>query len=314
MQYYDIVGDIHGHATQLESLLMTMDYQLLDGTYKHQIRKAIFVGDFIDGGKENRKVIEIVKSMVKNNTALAIMGNHEFNAICYATHHNERADEYLRPHNEENFNQHETFLSEFPLGTKRHAEAINWFKTLPVYLDLKHLRIIHACWHEPSLIELNESLNDDKTIPDSMYITGTDRSHQDYFAIENTIKGVEQTLPKGMKFITKGKERTEIRVKWWCQSEPSYINLALSVPESLKKQLPDKLVQPKPFIYSDECPVFFGHYWMTGEPSVQSDFVACVDYSVAKGGELTAYRWSGEKKLKTENFINSQSKLKGINS
>ena len=311
MQYYDIVGDIHGHATQLEILLSTMGYQLKDGAYQHQTRKVIFVGDFIDGGKENGKVIEIVKSMVENNTALAVMGNHEFNAICYATPHPERFDEYLRPHKKGNFDQHEAFLKEFPFGSIKHVEAIQWFKTLPVYLDLGGLRIIHACWHIPALAVLNESLNDNNTMPESMYITGTDKKNPDYHAIEKTIKGVEQKLPQGMYFKDgKGKERTDIRVKWWCQSKASYRNLALSVPDSLKVQLPDSLVKPKPFIYSDECPVFFGHYWMTGEPNVQSEFVACVDYSVAKGGDLTAYRWNGEKKLKQENFISAQSKGK----
>jgi hypothetical protein len=30
--------------------------------------------------------------------------------------------------------------------------------------------------------------------------------------------------------------------------------------------------------------------------------VACLDYSVAKGGNLVAYRWSGEKELTEKNF------------
>jgi hypothetical protein len=33
------------------------------------------------------------------------------------------------------------------------------------------------------------------------------------------------------------------------------------------------------------------------------DNVACVDYSVAKGGILVAYRWDGEKKLSHKNFV-----------
>jgi hypothetical protein len=33
--------------------------------------------------------------------------------------------------------------------------------------------------------------------------------------------------------------------------------------------------------------------------------VACLDYSVAKGGFLCAYRWNGEQKLRNENFVSN---------
>ena len=33
---------------------------------------------------------------------------------------------------------------------------------------------------------------------------------------------------------------------------------------------------------------------LTGTPALLSDKVACVDYSVAKGGKLVAYRWDSE--------------------
>jgi hypothetical protein len=44
-------------------------------------------------------------------------------------------------------------------------------------------------------------------------------------------------------------------------------------------------------------PVLFGHYWFTGRPEVISPRFACVDYSVANGGPLVAYRWDGESEL-----------------
>ena len=55
----------------------------------------------------------------------------------------------------------------------------------------------------------------------------------------------------------------------------------------------------------DQKPVFIGHYWMSPRngPSLLADNVTCLDYSVAKGGKLVAYRWSGEPKLHAENFI-----------
>jgi hypothetical protein len=51
-------------------------------------------------------------------------------------------------------------------------------------------------------------------------------------------------------------------------------------------------------------PVFVGHYWLSAQhPNVLADNVACLDFSVAKGGFLCAYRWNGEKKLSNDNFV-----------
>jgi hypothetical protein len=50
-------------------------------------------------------------------------------------------------------------------------------------------------------------------------------------------------------------------------------------------------------------PVFVGHYWLGGEPKLLAANVACVDYSVARGGALCAYRWNGEQKLDERNLV-----------
>ena len=56
---------------------------------------------------------------------------------------------------------------------------------------------------------------------------------------------------------------------------------------------------------ASEPPVLFGHYWMPGdcEPVPLAHNVACLDYSVAKGGRLCAYRWNGEATLRREGFV-----------
>jgi hypothetical protein len=45
---YDIVGDLHGYAARLESLLTAMSYAKRDGVWSHPERRAIFVGDYVD--------------------------------------------------------------------------------------------------------------------------------------------------------------------------------------------------------------------------------------------------------------------------
>jgi hypothetical protein len=49
--------------------------------------------------------------------------------------------------------------------------------------------------------------------------------------------------------------------------------------------------------------VFFGHYWLTGTPLLQTPRAACVDYSVGKGGPLVAYRFDGEPELAADHFV-----------
>jgi hypothetical protein len=57
----------------------------------------------------------------------------------------------------------------------------------------------------------------------------------------------------------------------------------------------------------NEPPIFVGHYWMNkadgDHPARLADNVACLDYSVAKGGDLVAYRWSGEHVLDDRSFF-----------
>lgn len=129
---YDIIGDIHGHADKLEGLLIKLDYEMKDGFYQHNNRKVVFVGDFIDRGTQNRRVVEVVRGMVENGHAYATMGNHEYNAICYHTPKSET--DYLRPHTKSKFCQHENTLKEYPIGHDDTTDLIAWFKSLPLYI------------------------------------------------------------------------------------------------------------------------------------------------------------------------------------
>ena len=54
----------------------------------------------------------------------------------------------------------------------------------------------------------------------------------------------------------------------------------------------------------DAPPVFFGHYWLDDDyPVVQAANVICLDYSIAKGGSLVAYRWNGEHHIHNKHFV-----------
>jgi hypothetical protein len=113
---YDIIGDIHGHASRLEQLLERIGYERDAGGWSHPDRQAVFVGDFIDRGPEQIETYRLVRSMIDRGAALAVMGNHEFNAVAFKTLHPEQPGEPLRPHTEKNRNQHAAVLGQVGEG------------------------------------------------------------------------------------------------------------------------------------------------------------------------------------------------------
>ena len=79
---YDIIGDIHGQAGKLDVLLSKLGYTKRGPLrVPPQGRQAVFVGDLIDRGPEQIRVIDTVRRMIDAGYAMSVMGNHEFNAI-----------------------------------------------------------------------------------------------------------------------------------------------------------------------------------------------------------------------------------------
>ncbi|MFT6906425.1 MAG: hypothetical protein ACJAS1_003092 [Oleiphilaceae bacterium] len=310
---YDVIGDIHGHVTKLENLLKKLDYAKSEqGVYSHASRKVIFLGDFIDGGSEHQQVIDIVKPMVENQAAYAIMGNHEFNAISFHTKHPGTALP-LRERSIKNIGQHIEFLSEYQGHNDKMLIAIEWFKTLPLFLELLEVRAVHACWSDYEINKIKHYLMHDNTIKtelfDEFYVNANTKGTNEFDAVEVLLKGLEVPLPKGEKFKDKsGADRQEIRVKWWWQDGETYKDYAL-VPASVKVPsipFPQEII--KNYLYSqNQKPVFIGHYWLQGKPEVQHRNIACLDYSVAKNGHQVAYRWTkGDDYLIDSNFVTSE--------
>ena len=156
---YDIIGDIHGCYDTLASLLDKLGYKPTDGCYQHDSRKVIFVGDFVDRGPKQLEVIECAKAMVDAGHALAVMGNHELNAIAYATT-DPKDGGYLRRHSEHNQRNHQAFLDAFEAHPEKYAEVIDWFYQLPMWLEFDDLRIIHACWDQEAITRIKAEYGD----------------------------------------------------------------------------------------------------------------------------------------------------------
>ncbi|MFG2139880.1 polynucleotide kinase-phosphatase [Streptomyces sp. NPDC048650] len=81
---FDIIGDIHGCRSELESLLGRLGYALERDALGRAVdavhpagRTAVFVGDLVDRGPDSPGVLRLVMGMVGAGHALCVPGNHE---------------------------------------------------------------------------------------------------------------------------------------------------------------------------------------------------------------------------------------------
>lgn len=299
----DFIGDIHGHADKLQALLEKMGYTNSNGSFAHPTRKVLLVGDYIDRGPQIKRTLEIVKTMVDNGNAIALMGNHEYNALCF--HYQEREGGHLRKHLIKNIIQHYETLKQFQNNQEEYEMYLDWFKTLPLFYETDQFRAVHACWDEAYIDYLKASL-DNNRLNDELIYRSVERGSSFNHALDNTLKGKEIRMPEGLSFTDKdGTVRNKIRIKWW--EDPAKCSYKGVSVEPLD-QLPDTPVvvtQLKNTNYytEDNKPVFFGHYWLRGNPVLYRSNICCLDYSVAKHGHLVCYRFDGEENLDNSKLV-----------
>lgn len=300
---YDLIGDIHGHATELEQILRELGYARRNGTYQRTDRKVVFLGDFIDRGPQIRETLEIVRPMVDGGHALAVMGNHEFNAIAYATPDPRKNGTFIRPHSEKNQRQHRETLRQMVGHEAEWHSHLDWFRSLPMWLDLNGVRAVHACWDETRMAVVGGA-----TGPiDGAFLDRFSTDSSFGRAVDVILKGKEMKLPAGCCFLDKdGHERTETRTRWFEPADGrSYRDYALigedrENPAAIQgdrwhEPVSSDIVNDAVPYPADQSPVFMGHYWLDGKtPRRQTANVACLDWSVAKGGFLCGYEWNGE--------------------
>lgn len=302
---YDIIGDIHGHADRLEALLKELGYSHRNGAWRHPDRSAIFVGDFIDRGPGQLRTLKLVRAMIDAGSARATMGNHEFNAIAWATPDPLNEGLHLRPrHGEKGENnrlQTEAFLKEVEADSAEHGGWIQWFYDLPLWIEEPNVQIVHACWSPKHMDTLRPHLQSNNRLTPKVVEGASRKDTPLHDAIETVLKGVEVRLPEGYSFTDKdGNVRKEIRTRWWNPNLTSY-RTAYIGPKGV--EIPDVQIPDHQRIPEPDRATFIGHYWFDGIIAPASKRVACVDYSVAKGGPLVAYRFDGENELSKKQFV-----------
>ena len=310
----DIIGDIHGYADKLIGLLEQLGYVHNGEYFEPPVNhRALFIGDLIDRGVQQVATLEIVFAMLDADVADAVMGNHEYNALAFATldpySSDAQSKQYLRKHNKIHTYQHEAFLAEVPFGSDSHNYWLQRFYEIPLWLETDYACFVHACWDVDSMAVLAPLLTSDNCLTPKALVLTSQKATPAFEALERVLKGVETPLPEGIAITDKeGTERKRVRVRWWLDNlQARTIHQVARAPASGLAQIPiDALAENIDFALKTNKPVFVGHYWLTGDPEPLSAQVVCTDYSAAvDSGYLTCYQLDNDQPLplSADNFI-----------
>lgn len=266
-QHYDIFGDIHGHGATLAAALSAKGYGGPGGLRAPTGHHAVFVGDLVDRGPNNKLALQLVMELVARDDASMVIGNHDLNFIALRRPHPTRPRQMMRVHSKKNLAQSATTIAEAEAEPAFFAEAEAFLLSRPVFLENEHLRVVHACPDLNALARLRASghVRADGTLnPDADQLAeatalsgsaGDDRSL--------LLSGPEYDLPGGASYQdADGVTRTSDRLSWWLSA-----------------------------IWHDRRLTVFGHYAMkglkNGDPwHFSPSNSACVDAGLGKGGPL----------------------------
>ncbi|MFC5505418.1 metallophosphoesterase [Bosea massiliensis] len=268
----DIIGDVHGNAALLIELLTKLGYVLRDGAYVHPDgRMAAFTGDLVDGGQRNLDVVDIVRAMVIAGSGLAILGNHDFNIVAFNRRDPRRPAKFLRSHSERHIQQCAQTQAEIDADPERGARALAFLASLPLWLELPAVRLVHAHWDLASMAALAPHLDEANALTHEGFVEAAALSGSVGDARALLLSGPEAECAPYLD--RSGHHRTMDRVAWWLKGDDR-----------------------------DPRPLFFGHYAMPTPLSIHGNAV-CVDAGVAKGGPIAAYRFDSRTDLSETNFV-----------
>ncbi len=300
----DFIGDIHGHRERLEALLEKLGYVQSNGAYRHPENTAVFLGDYIDRGPDVRGTVSIVRRMVDCGSAQALLGNHEFNALCFWQR--KREGGYLREHSIHKILIHAKTLESYQHSQSEFFDVLKWFLTLPLFLETPTFRAQHACFCEENIQVLRREHCE--TIGSSENLFRIFRKGRLRKAVSDTVQGPEVSLENGaFYFDSEGVRRVRARIKWWEDPAGKTLrDLAFQPGIKIPAQNLSPRILSRAFYGERERPDFFGHYWLEGLPKLFRSNICCLDYSVAScrgTGVLAAYRYDGNPQLDEKNFV-----------
>lgn len=300
----DFIGDIHGHRERLEILLGKLGYVQSNGSYRHPTNTAFFLGDYIDRGPDVRGTVNIVRRMVECGSAKALLGNHEFNALCFWQKNPNGG--YLREHGIHKILIHAKTLESYRNDEDEFFATLKWFMTLPLFVETSTFRAQHACFDMENIRILREAGLE--TIGSAENLFRIFQSERLRKAVSETVQGPEIELDGGASYEDgEGVLRRRVRIKWWEDPRGKTLrDLAFQPGVKIPAQPLPESVLSRNFYGESEIPDFFGHYWLEGLPRLFRSNICCLDYSVAScrgTGILAAYRFDGSPELSPKNFF-----------
>tara|TARA_R110000796_G_scaffold220641_1_gene336724 strand:- start:478 stop:1494 length:1017 start_codon:yes stop_codon:yes gene_type:complete len=308
LEGYDLIGDVHGCGATLATLLEKLGYHQRSGVYRHPRRKVIFLGDLIDRGPRIRLAVTIARRMVEQGEAYIVMGNHEYNALAY-THPGPAGSHkrWLREHTPRHNRIIQDTLEQYRDYTNEWEDTLAWFKTIPLCLEIDGIRVVHACWDQKLIDELKQR-RPDQCMDTEFLVESTDPTTQAYQILDRLTRGPHVSLPEGIAIHSgDGFTRKSFRAHFWAQDPQQWGDVVFqpdNLPGDLEtRELTAEERQQLSYYGPEEPPLFIGHYWCEGIPSLPARNIACLDYSAVKYGRLVAYRWSGETTLNADHFV-----------
>ena len=163
----------------------------------------MFVGDYVDRGPENLRTCRIVMAMQEASSGLALLGNHDFNAICLNTPNPSKPGTFLRPHTPKNLNQSAATRAEMERDPEQALLVLEWLRRLPLWLELHGLRIVHAAWSRTAMTALRPYLDEGGALSDEGLVRAARKGDPVQHDREKLLNGLETELPDGMRFRDK---------------------------------------------------------------------------------------------------------------
>ncbi|MBE02236.1 metallophosphoesterase [Marinobacter lutaoensis] len=305
---FDIIGDIHGCALTLEKLLDLLGYRKVNGVYRHPRRQAVFLGDIIDRGPRIREALHLVRDMVEHGAARIVMGNHEYNALGYCTRARPGSGKtWLREHNARHDRLIRETLEQFDHYPREWNEFLEWFYTIPLFIEDEDFRVVHACW-DGDLIEKFKQVQGGACIDEDFLHASAALESFAGQVMDTLLRGTDLRLPEGVTITGRdGYVREFFRTKFWADNPRTYADVVFQPdplpPEVASRELTEAERRQLITYPKDAPPVFVGHYWMEGLPAPLKPNVACLDFSAVKYGKLVAYRFDGERVLSPDKFV-----------
>ncbi|GAB5362846.1 hypothetical protein AAMO2058_000833800 [Amorphochlora amoebiformis] len=305
----DIIGDVHGEAGALATLLDRLGY---DGLGHHpDNRRLVFVGDLVDRGPNSVAVVDIIKNLVKRGKAQMVLGNHEINLLRGRRKHGNHWF-YGEP---EIIRKDMAAVSYQVLAPNKRwrEETLEFFAEQPLVLEGKDVTVVHAAIDSECLSELKKwdkkaaESNEDMGILDAYAFfqkrvvaeikdlegkkqPGEDLEiqkeliRQNSHPIKVTSSGREERAEK--KYFAGGSWRRLSRAAWWNSYEGSSL---IVVGHYWRRFTP-----PNPKLVDGFNPSGKNPFGDNGDYNIAGGGggVLCVDYSVGIRYEERAKGWS----------------------